>query len=472
DDRAAARGPPRHGGREPRASRSIGLPGRPRHRQPPAHRLRRLGVRPDLQGHVVRLPGVLAPLCEIVSAVVVGLRDRDRAYRSCARARPRGRRDRRALLCARRRLRLQAQHLERRFPYPQDHHQALSRRAAAVAVHGHRPCPWHRFARLCRADLHHLFRNRPGAAAADRGAVDRTDAARLPVDRRRLDPRYGHARAARGEAVRLSFASRAGRRTPPGTAMKELVRTNDMVLVSAVGALLDGAKIPHMVLDQNMSVLEGSLGVLPRRILVAEDDLAAARRLLTDAGLGHELRPDAADQDALKTSEDAVLGGRLRLRQPLVGHRVGHDAILLAAATGGRAGEHAVDLGAGVGAAGLALAMRVPALKVTLVEIDAALSALAADNARTNSLADRVRAVTCNAEDVNALAAAGLAGACADRVLMNPPFQDAARHNVSPDALRRLAHAGGPGLLARWIAAAAFLLRTGGALTLIWRADE
>ncbi len=179
-----------------------------------------------------------------------------------------------------------------------------------------------------------------------------------------------------------------------------------------------------------------------------------------------------ADQDALKTSEDAVLGGRLRLRQPLVGHRVGHDAILLAAATGGRAGEHAVDLGAGVGAAGLALAMRVPALKVTLVEIDAALSALAADNARTNSLADRVRAVTCNAEDVNALAAAGLAGACADRVLMNPPFQDAARHNVSPDALRRLAHAGGPGLLARWIAAAAFLLRTGGALTLIWRADE
>ena len=74
--------------------------------------------------------------------------------------------------------------------------------------------------------------------------------------------------------------------------MKELVRTNDMVLVSAIGALLDGAKIPHMVLDQNMSVLEGSLGVLPRRILVAEDYIAAARRLLTDAGLGNELRAD------------------------------------------------------------------------------------------------------------------------------------------------------------------------------------
>ena len=74
--------------------------------------------------------------------------------------------------------------------------------------------------------------------------------------------------------------------------MKELVRTNDMVLVSAIGALLDGANIPHMVLDQNMSVLEGSLGVLPRRILVADEQELRARRLLEDAGLGHELRPE------------------------------------------------------------------------------------------------------------------------------------------------------------------------------------
>ncbi len=72
--------------------------------------------------------------------------------------------------------------------------------------------------------------------------------------------------------------------------MRELVRTNDMVLVSAVGALLDGANIHHLVLDNNMSVIEGSLGVLPRRILVHEDDNLAARRLLTEAGLAHELR--------------------------------------------------------------------------------------------------------------------------------------------------------------------------------------
>jgi hypothetical protein len=75
---------------------------------------------------------------------------------------------------------------------------------------------------------------------------------------------------------------------------RELVRTNDSVLVSAVGALLDAAYIPHVVLDQNMSVLEGSIGILPRRILVAEDQARTARQLLVDAGLAHELRAEEA----------------------------------------------------------------------------------------------------------------------------------------------------------------------------------
>jgi hypothetical protein len=75
--------------------------------------------------------------------------------------------------------------------------------------------------------------------------------------------------------------------------LREIVRTNDAVLVSAVQALLDAAEIPHVVLDQNMSVLEGSIGILPRRVLVAEDHVDAARELLKEAGLGHELRPGA-----------------------------------------------------------------------------------------------------------------------------------------------------------------------------------
>jgi tRNA1(Val) A37 N6-methylase TrmN6 len=170
-------------------------------------------------------------------------------------------------------------------------------------------------------------------------------------------------------------------------------------------------------------------------------------------------------------SDDAVLGGRLRLRQPRRGHRVGHDAILLAAATGGAPGEHIVDLGAGVGAAGLAVAVRVPAVTVTLVEIETELAALAAENARRNGLADRVRAVVLDAgAPARAFAAAGLGSGSAARVLMNPPFNEPARQNVSPERQRRLAHAASLPL-AVWVKSARRLLAPGGVLTLIWRAD-
>lgn len=172
-----------------------------------------------------------------------------------------------------------------------------------------------------------------------------------------------------------------------------------------------------------------------------------------------------------ETSEDAILGGRLRLRQPLHGHRFGHDAVLLAAATRACGGEHAVDLGSGVGAAGLALAVRVPELTVTLVELDRMLSQLASDNARLNHLDGRVRTLALDVENLAALQAAGILAGTIDRVLMNPPFHDARRQNVSPDARRRLAHVAEPGLLQRWVATAAWLLKPRGVLTLIWRAD-
>jgi tRNA1(Val) A37 N6-methylase TrmN6 len=171
-------------------------------------------------------------------------------------------------------------------------------------------------------------------------------------------------------------------------------------------------------------------------------------------------------------TDDAALGGRLQLLQPRRGHRFGHDAILLAAATGARSGERAVDLGAGVGTAGLALAWRVPGLAVTLVEIDEGLAALAAENARRNSLADRVNAVALDVgAPARAFAAAGLGTGCAERVLMNPPFHDESRTNVSPDPRRRLAHAASPTAIAVWVRTAARLLAPGGVLTLIWRAD-
>jgi hypothetical protein len=74
--------------------------------------------------------------------------------------------------------------------------------------------------------------------------------------------------------------------------LRELVRTNDAVVLSAIEALLKSANIAHLIVDQNMSVLEGSIGIFPRRILVDDDELTAARRLLTEAGFGNELHTD------------------------------------------------------------------------------------------------------------------------------------------------------------------------------------
>lgn len=171
-------------------------------------------------------------------------------------------------------------------------------------------------------------------------------------------------------------------------------------------------------------------------------------------------------------TEDAVLGGRLRLRQPKRGHRVGHDAILLAAACPARAGDTAVDLGAGVGAAGLALAARAPDTTVTLVEIDPKLAALAAENARLNRMEARVQAVALDVTaPARAFTAAGLAADSIAHVLMNPPFNDPRRQRTSPDAGRALAHAAPRAVLVPWIKTAVRLLRPRGTLTLIWRAD-
>lgn len=175
--------------------------------------------------------------------------------------------------------------------------------------------------------------------------------------------------------------------------------------------------------------------------------------------------------DSLDTTIDAVLGGRLRIRQPRRGHRVGHDAILLAAVTGGSYGQQAVEFGAGVGAAGLAVASRCPGLRVTLVEIDPVLSALAKENARLNRFDERFKVVTHDVTLPTLFAADNVMGGSADRVLMNPPFNDAERHNVSPDPSRALAHAASSDTLSRWIGAAARALNARGVLTMIWRAD-
>jgi tRNA1(Val) A37 N6-methylase TrmN6 len=174
--------------------------------------------------------------------------------------------------------------------------------------------------------------------------------------------------------------------------------------------------------------------------------------------------------DRAEFTEDAFLGGRLRLRQRKSGHRAGHDAMLLAAATPVRPGDRVVDFGAGVGAAGLAVARRVTGIELVLVEIDEGLAALARGNATSNAIAADVRVfdVTSSAE---AFAAAGLAADSVDVVLMNPPFNDPVRHRASPDKAREIAHVATSTTMEDWVHAARRILKSGGVLTLIWRAD-
>jgi tRNA1(Val) A37 N6-methylase TrmN6 len=169
-------------------------------------------------------------------------------------------------------------------------------------------------------------------------------------------------------------------------------------------------------------------------------------------------------------TEDAFLGGQLRLRQLKSGHRAGHDAMLLAAATPARRGDRVVDLGAGVGAAGLAVARRVAGIDLVLVEVDEELAGLARGNAAANEIAADVIVLDV-ASAADAFAGAGLQPDSVDAVLMNPPFNDPSRHRLSPDQTRAAAHMASSATLENWVHAARRILKSGGTLTLIWRAD-
>jgi hypothetical protein len=98
----------------------------------------------------------------------------------------------------------------------------------------------------------------------------------------------------------MSAHRRRGQGEPPRDeelvkAMKELLRSNDPVLLSYVSALLEQESIDFIIADLNMSVLEGSIGALPRRVLVDSDSLAQARQILTGAGIGHVIADDEHD---------------------------------------------------------------------------------------------------------------------------------------------------------------------------------
>jgi tRNA1(Val) A37 N6-methylase TrmN6 len=169
-------------------------------------------------------------------------------------------------------------------------------------------------------------------------------------------------------------------------------------------------------------------------------------------------------------SDDWFLDGRLLLRQPVKGHRIGTDALLLAAAS---AVEGRVcDLGSGVGAVGLAMAIR-GAAQTVLVERDPVFAGYARHNIGNSSFASQISLLTADIFDRKAfLRDSALADQSFDAVATNPPFDQSLRGRRSPIALKQTAHAMQGGDLADWLAVAVRLLRDGGTLTLIHRSDR
>jgi tRNA1(Val) A37 N6-methylase TrmN6 len=168
----------------------------------------------------------------------------------------------------------------------------------------------------------------------------------------------------------------------------------------------------------------------------------------------------------------AFLGGRLLLSQPAEGHRCGTDAVILAAAAPPDFSGLAIDVGAGVGGAGLAMAVARPGARIGLLENDPFLAGLARANLLQNKLAGRGHVLEADLLSKASRRGAGLRDESAGLVITNPPFLDPSRARLSPDPRKRRAHAmPAEGALAAWIVASLALVAPGGLFILIHRPD-
>lgn len=248
--------------------------------------------------------------------------------------------------------------------------------------------------------------------------------------------------------------------------MKELVRSNDPVFISWLMAALAASGVHAVLLDQHMSVVEGSLGILPRRVLVPEDALDAAKAIL-EAG-PEQAVVEGIVVDKVATTADSLLGGKVIFYQPAEGYRAAIDPVLLAAAVPARTGDHVLDLGAGAGAAALCLARRVPECRVTGLEIDPALVSLARTNAAENGFGERLDFFAGNV----AAPPKGLRVESFDAVMLNPPYRPEGSGTPSPDAGKQRANEESEADLRVWIGAALDFVKRKGVLVLSHRADR
>ena len=170
----------------------------------------------------------------------------------------------------------------------------------------------------------------------------------------------------------------------------------------------------------------------------------------------------------MTTTLDGILNKRIMLEQPAHGFRVAVDTVLLASAVPAKAGDKILELGCGVGGAMLALAWRVPGITIMGLEVQASMAQLCAGNIARNALAAKLEV---READIRRLLTPDLHGQF-DHVMMNPPYNDEARHDASPDASRRMANIAETTDLRRWLICATQALKADGLLTFIHRADR
>lgn len=170
----------------------------------------------------------------------------------------------------------------------------------------------------------------------------------------------------------------------------------------------------------------------------------------------------------MQTSEDRILDGRVVLNQPKEGYRAAVDPVLLAACVRADAGERALDLGCGVGAAMLCLAARIAGLAIDGLEIQKELADLARLNVAANGFDDRLRVF-----DGDILhPPKDLEAESYDHVFANPPYLSGDRGNHPPNQSKRMAHVEGDADLEDWVDAALKFCRRKGSVTFIYRADR
>lgn len=172
--------------------------------------------------------------------------------------------------------------------------------------------------------------------------------------------------------------------------------------------------------------------------------------------------------DPAAVTVDTVLDGRVRIRQPASGYRAAIDPVMLAASVPARPGETVLDVGCGVGTAGLCLAARVPDVLVRGIDFQRDLVVLANASASDNGLADRVEFLAGDLLHPPSHLAAGLF----DHVIANPPFIAADRGNRPSHHGKAMAVVEGEAQFADWMRFCLRMVRPKGSVTVIHRADR